>query len=133
MNFNQETTGAGGQRGQSHGWHVIAAAGPVAGIYQDRQMAKRSGRRNNRKVERVAAMIGKRPDPALAESRAPLPVRLFPWIRLIEEVGLDDGVLVSPMKDRRGRAGHGWDEPIPLAGDRALGLLLPFDVPHEVP
>ena len=67
MDFDQEAVGAGGQRCSGHRRHVVALAGAMAGIDQNRQVRQRLYRRDDGQVERIAAMVRKRPYAPLAE------------------------------------------------------------------
>ena len=68
MNLDHEAVGAGGQRGQGHGGNILALARAVAGVDEDGQVRELFDRRNDREIERVAAVIGKSPHAPLAEN-----------------------------------------------------------------
>src|SRR5258708_6748597 len=67
MDFNQQTVSAHGNCGARKRQDLVALSGPVAGINHDRQVAQALYRGHDAEVERVARVIGKSPDAALAQ------------------------------------------------------------------
>ena len=62
-----QAVGTGGERGQGHGRDVVALAGAVAGIDENRQVRELLDWRDDRQVQRVAAVVGEGPHAAFAE------------------------------------------------------------------
>ena len=75
VDLDQQAVGAGGQRGQGHRRDVIALAGAVAGVDQDRQVRQLLDRRDHRQVERVAAVVGEGAHAALAQDHVVVAAR----------------------------------------------------------
>ena len=67
VDFDQDAVGAGGDGGAGHGQHAVAAAGAVAGVDEDGQVAEALDGGNDAEVEGVAGVVGKGAHAALAE------------------------------------------------------------------
>ena len=68
VHFDDQTIGACGNGCARHGQDAVAAAGSVAGIDEDRQVAQVMQRGDDAEIERVARVIGKGAHAALAEN-----------------------------------------------------------------
>ena len=67
MNFNQNTVGAGGHGGARHWWNLVAAAGAVRGIGQDRKVREFLDHGNGGNIQGIAGVAFKSTNAALAE------------------------------------------------------------------
>ena len=67
MDFDDESVGAGGDRGPRHRRDHVATPRPVARVGDDRQMTQLLHDWNRRDVERVARVVLERSDAALTQ------------------------------------------------------------------